>query len=132
MKKALSISLTLLILAGYASGDLTAYLAFKINQKQIAQAWCINKSKPERKCCGKCYLKHQLQKNKKAEKDQLPVPGTNNHESIVFFLSNHTIQLPGLLYADIVTGFRYKQEISQLLTADIFHPPAVEHLFSIA
>ena len=33
---------------------------FYLNQKQIAEEFCENKSQPERHCEGHCYLKKQL------------------------------------------------------------------------
>ena len=36
-------------------------VCFKLNQEVIEQKYCINKSKPQLQCHGKCHLKKELQ-----------------------------------------------------------------------
>ena len=38
------------------------YLKFKLNQEYIAKVLCVNKSKPQMKCNGHCYLMKQYKK----------------------------------------------------------------------
>lgn len=42
-----------------------AFSFFKLNQPTIEKTVCINKSKPLKKCHGKCYLKKKLVEQKK-------------------------------------------------------------------
>jgi hypothetical protein len=43
------------------------YLKFKLNQEYIAKVLCVNKSKPQLKCNGHCYLAKQLKKAQQEE-----------------------------------------------------------------
>lgn len=55
----------------YISGIQTGVLInFKIHQTEIAEAHCINKTKKELNCNGKCYLHKQLQQLEQQEQDQ--------------------------------------------------------------
>lgn len=35
---------------------------FRLNREYIAKNLCENRKAPEKKCCGKCYLRKQLKK----------------------------------------------------------------------
>lgn len=61
MKKVFSVVMTfLLLLIMTQQGIVIVY--FKLNQQAIEQKFCINKSKPELECHGKCHLKKELEK----------------------------------------------------------------------
>lgn len=47
----------------YKSG---ALLAFEVNRDYIANAFCINKDKPELECKGQCHLAEMLQEKEEA------------------------------------------------------------------
>lgn len=38
------------------------YLQYKMNEANIAAAYCENKSRPQMHCNGKCYLKKQIER----------------------------------------------------------------------
>ena len=38
---------------------------FKLNQKDIEKEFCVNKSKPQLQCHGKCHFKKELKKSEK-------------------------------------------------------------------
>lgn len=59
MKVVLSICLCFVVLIASMS-ETMIYTAFKINQSEIVQNFCINKNAPEKNCEGKCYLKDRL------------------------------------------------------------------------
>lgn len=46
--------------------------SYELNKSFIIENFCINKSQPELKCDGKCYLSQQLtaEKEKQEQKDQ--------------------------------------------------------------
>jgi hypothetical protein len=59
MKRLLPILFAVSILL-QSVANLTMVGSFVLNRDQIAQAFCINKSQPELKCNGKCYLAKKL------------------------------------------------------------------------
>lgn len=55
----------------------TGYIIYwKANQTYISQQFCENKNKPKLKCCGKCYLKKQLNKFEKSNGNKNSIPNT--------------------------------------------------------
>lgn len=46
---------------------------YELNKTYIASVFCENKSKPELKCCGQCYLRKQMRKAEGEHK----TPGKN-------------------------------------------------------
>jgi hypothetical protein len=49
-------------------GQLFVYAGFQLNQKYIANELCINRSRPELHCNGKCYLMSKLRQAEQKEK----------------------------------------------------------------
>jgi hypothetical protein len=41
---------------------LSIYAWYEANKEYVSKNLCINKNKPQLKCCGKCYLNKQLKK----------------------------------------------------------------------
>jgi len=64
--------LSIVILAQSVVGTLVV-VHYQANKRYIAKTLCENRSKPNKKCEGKCYLKKQLKKAEEAEKT---LPGT--------------------------------------------------------
>jgi hypothetical protein len=54
-----AILLTLIFSAGLIYQTLTV-VNFYSNRAEIAEKYCVNKEKPEKKCHGKCHLEKQL------------------------------------------------------------------------
>jgi hypothetical protein len=50
--------------------NLGLYAYYTINKDMITQKLCVNKSKPQLHCNGKCYLSKQLKKAAENEKKQ--------------------------------------------------------------
>lgn len=44
---------------------------FKLNQQAIIKQFCINKSKPELQCNGKCYLSKELQETENSDSEKI-------------------------------------------------------------
>lgn len=60
MKKVFSITMIILfLLVSFQQALIIVH--FKLNQQRIEQEFCINKSKPELQCHGKCHLKKDLE-----------------------------------------------------------------------
>ncbi|WKL48843.1 hypothetical protein Q1W71_03450 [Flavobacterium pectinovorum] len=64
MKKVFSITMTMLfLLVSFQQALIIVH--FKLNQKDIEKEFCINKTKPQLQCHGKCHLKKELKKSEK-------------------------------------------------------------------
>ena len=59
-------------------------LDYEINKEQVINEHCVNKTKPEMNCHGKCYLKKEL-KVEKEEKSTSKSFTSNYFFSFVFF-----------------------------------------------
>jgi hypothetical protein len=96
---------------------------FKINQKQIIELFCINKSKPELKCDGKCYLKSTLKNVDDTEdnKNTIPSNNKNNVEEILFFEKhNSNIFLQFIFVRFFII---YSSQLLAAFEPNIFQPP---------
>lgn len=54
-------------------GPILPYVAFKVNQKYIAQKLCMNRSRPELHCDGQCVLAKQLRQAEQPQPGDPPV-----------------------------------------------------------
>jgi hypothetical protein len=99
---------------------------YEYNKDYIAKNLCENRDKPEKKCCGKCYLRKQL---KKADDGNTTptgktVPSKWNMGEVVVFLIPEQINIPVFHK----TGQLRKLPINeQYITYnplnEVFHPP---------
>lgn len=48
----------------------TTYAAFEINQSYISKTLCVNKSRPEMHCNGRCYLMRKMKAAEQKEQKQ--------------------------------------------------------------
>lgn len=73
-KRLVVVFLLFALIASHFSVAFT-YVGFEANQKELAQRFCENKSRPWMHCNGKCYLLKKLkqaeEKEKKQERDNL-------------------------------------------------------------
>lgn len=96
---------------------------FKINQKHIAEMFCVNKSKPQMACNGKCYLKNKLNKAEKAENTTSGKSNSNikliNEELFINEIDVVKFFLPLkiLLFSNTQNLYTYK------CLSRLFHPP---------
>jgi len=66
-------TLVILLLVSLIASNFAVYFVyagFVVNQKDIAENVCVNKSRPWMHCNGKCYLKKKLQQAEEKEKKQ--------------------------------------------------------------
>lgn len=64
MKKVFGVTITMLfLLVSFQQALIIVH--FKLNQKNIEKEFCINKSKPQLQCHGKCHLTKELKKSEK-------------------------------------------------------------------
>ena len=92
-----------------------------MNKNYIAANLCENKSKPEMKCNGKCYMKKQLKSN---DENQNKFPfGVKEFQEIIFFYSHSDTNI--INYNDF-SDISFTRFIIPKFTSpffSIFHPP---------
>lgn len=98
---------------------------FKINQKEIAALFCINKNKPELACDGKCYLKYKLQKATEAENNTSTIPNNLVKQVQEEFFICETSSNNSILPTSQVYFHTYKNHYSHQVLFSNFHPPKV-------
>lgn len=100
---------------------------FAIEKDYIAKNLCENRDKPEMKCCGKCYLKKQLNKvtgndDSKENTDRIKV---EKQETVFYVLPVYrAIVLAKILLLPKVLLCYNKGLSDRLPVQKIFHPPS--------
>lgn len=103
MQRVLSVFMTTVFLL-VISQQAVVVVHFKLNQKIIAEQFCVNQDKPELQCNGKCYLAKELQEtNKKPESEDIKTKSVD-----LIFTVNETV---GLAIPKFV---KYQQKILYL------------------
>ncbi len=125
MKKAL----TYLILFVTISASMSRALvigAFFVNQNRIAKTLCENRAKPSKHCDGKCYLKKQMAKDAKKEK-QSSLPFSVNEILQEFIVMKYPqFEFPVFGKTAITSHFSaYSFSYSHIYFSEIPHPPSV-------
>lgn len=69
--KQVSVILLSLVFLLISARDWVDVAYYELNKEYITDVFCINKSKPEMLCSGKCYLGDQLEQNQQDE-EQMP------------------------------------------------------------
>lgn len=96
---------------------------YALRRDYIASHLCVNRDKPELKCCGKCYLRKQL---KKVDGDNDPgsAGAKTEREAIVYILPDRpvlvTVFTP-IIHKPFNPGRQHM--MNRLLVPAIFHPP---------
>ena len=120
MKLFAVISLSLLMLVQPLSKMLIV-AEYQVNKNYIATVLCINKSKPQLHCEGKCQLTKQLAK---AQHSETEVPEFLKIKAELPFLNQ---AFTAIFYPEIKNapvGFApYLQSAKTALQAAVFHPP---------
>jgi hypothetical protein len=99
------------------------FTSFKINQDYIAQNLCENRAAPEKKCCGKCQLHKQMQKDEQKQDSRLPSSQRNFDELVLICGESFADQLASFFNCEIL--FRNSSlKTSSPFQDGIFHPPA--------
>lgn len=96
---------------------------FYLNQKTITKTFCINKSKPNLHCNGKCYLAKKLKKAEEKSR-QHTSHGVKTHHLTLFVspLFAYSVQLfSNLQYRDSLVFYLLKS--CPKFTFTIFQPP---------
>ena len=112
---------------------LTLYMAFRpliplveyaVNYDYISAVLCINKSKPELHCNGKCYLSKELAKTNNS--DSSPLNKTKNSGQKILDICTLP-EITGINKAEsflsVHSNFPYETAYSFLFLKHIFKPP---------
>lgn len=102
---------------------LVVILDYQINKDYISKNLCENRNHPERKCCGKCYLKKQLNNTEKDNSKNKTDERFGVDYIITYFSFEPKTQYPE---AENITIAGLKPQLysfSPLLS--VFHPPQV-------
>lgn len=95
---------------------------YEANRDYIVEFFCINKSKPELHCNGKCYLAKKL---KKADQAEDKSAGSNQKQKVeVYLYCQALFQLPEVLPAVLdasATPYPFSHSSQALIS--VFHPP---------
>ena len=94
---------------------------FYANQKYIAANLCLNKNRPEMKCCGKCQLTKKLKQEENKDR-QNPERKLENKEEVISSRSFFsTIEINW----KIIKRFYpvYNEDSFSLYSCTFFHPP---------
>ena len=92
MKKVFTIFLSVtVLLCSLSNGVVFAF--FKIQQSDIVERLCINRSQPEKKCEGKCFLKNRFEEK---NNDQNPIAPWSSVDEIfkINFILSQLIESP--------------------------------------
>ncbi len=112
--------LFLIAFATQTFGQAITVANFYLNQNYIAKNLCINRDKPQMKCCGKCQLSKKLNQQEKQDQQSPERKDSKNQvlSSKSFFpdfiaiISSSTISFKGYRYFD-----------GSKLPLCVFHPP---------
>ncbi|MBX2906693.1 MAG: hypothetical protein KF744_11685 [Taibaiella sp.] len=125
MKKAVAILVCLSLIVQLVAHHVVVGL-FNLNREYIAKSLCENRSKPSKKCNGKCYLKKQLKKVDDTEHGSSTGSTLKIEKTEVVCLVPATFQFtPGCLEEDEPVRNPVSADfIEQGRLHSIFHPPS--------
>ncbi|GAA4468854.1 hypothetical protein GCM10023093_27280 [Nemorincola caseinilytica] len=100
---------------------------YQVNKDYIAKNLCENRAKPEKKCCGKCYLNKQLKKaDQDNNKEGTSIPAKWKIGEVMAYTLPAAIHIPFVAVAH--TGHQPPGNIvfhPLFHPGSVFHPPAV-------
>lgn len=103
---------------------LIPWVEYAVNYDYIVETLCINKSRPELHCNGKCYLTREITKNNEADSFPLGKSKNSGQKLLDIYI------LPEI--ADVITpvkvlasgtGYSYTTDYSFLFLNPVFRPP---------
>jgi hypothetical protein len=98
-------------------------LEYQINKEYIAAVLCVNKSKPQLKCEGSCYLQKNLKKAEQPENQS--AEKTFKADLTLFVQACFTCNFT--LFTEVITRFsRYLMAPTANYLWLVFHPPLLQ------
>ncbi len=119
LKKGTSIFLIFAVMAANFSWCFI-YAGFEVNQQYIADKLCVNKSKPQLNCKGKCFLAKKLKQAEEKEKNDERQAQKNRFQEAIF---NELVLLRPVFYQQTKPSFFDLPFYLPKQTSAIFHPP---------
>jgi hypothetical protein len=96
-------------------------LNFYADQKYIAKKFCINRNKPQMKCCGKCQLTKKLSQEENKDK-QNPERKFENKEEVIYSNSFSSFSEPNWKFIKRLY-LPYQEGFFSPSSYTFFHPP---------
>lgn len=125
MKKVFSFTMTMLfLLVSFQHALIIVH--FKLNQNTIEKEFCVNKTKPELQCHGKCHLKKELEKS-----DNTDLELTSIGKKIDIYLnSNFEFEIPIIKTIKVTKAVIYREFELIEPYLEIFVPPPILELIT--
>lgn len=128
--KAIVHILLIVLITAQTIKSVLVFVAFKWNQNKIALTLCENKTRPELKCDGKCYLRKQINKQQKSKDTPLIVKRGQSFDFFVeqevleqfFVIPEFPIKIVASTQKCITTHLTL---VSRLVVSKLFRPPAL-------
>jgi hypothetical protein len=103
-------------------------IEWKLYQREITEKYCINKSRPEMQCNGKCYLAKQMRQIEyEYEQSKQPFPPKNikSAEFLLFYqpLTSAKLFVNAEVSGKSFHGGYYSDSETSDFQKDCFHPP---------
>lgn len=127
MKKVFSFTMTMLfLLVSFQQALIIVH--FKLNQNIIEKEFCVNKTKPELQCHGKCHLKKELEKS-----DNNDLELTSIGKKIDIYLnSNFEFEIPIVKTVKVTKAVIYREfELIEPYLEIFVPPPILEVITSV-
>ncbi|MEO1628364.1 MAG: hypothetical protein AAFV25_24670 [Bacteroidota bacterium] len=123
MKNGFSFLLASLVFFAMAK-DVLLWAAFKINQADIIQKYCVNQKAPERMCRGKCFLKTNIEQSKDhSSQDNAPLQVLEEPSKVHYLGLEALPPKPFDWMTQRAVPCTYPSLISRLITLDLLRPP---------
>lgn len=100
---------------------------YELNKDYIAKNLCENRDKPQKKCCGKCYLRKQLKKVDDSGNTKGQPVKTEKSEAIAYVLpASLLLEVPAIPFLSQSPRHAVMQHMHGLIIPlSVFHPPSV-------
>ncbi len=98
---------------------------YLVNKSYIVENLCVNRSTPELKCNGKCYLMRQLAEQEHQKENSSRESAKKLFEQVLFFKSHSVLNNVELAFSLPVSlnNWNFQCFSSVKATIGIFHPP---------
>lgn len=99
---------------------------YELNKEYVARNLCENRDKPQLKCCGKCYLRKQLNKTEDNSGDSKQLPAKAEKTEVAAMPVYAALLTPAFFISGtLVHHAHYLNTQGYQGVTSIFHPPPV-------
>lgn len=131
VKRILAVSSIVFLMLAIPAKDFTALgwnCWYLINKDYVARELCVNKSKPQMHCNGKCHLAKQLKKLEESPtSDQKPAPSSQLKLREVNWIAQEA-SAPIVLFPTIIPSEKkhwfLQNRAPRSVSFPVFHPPS--------